>query len=195
MLNKVAGWVLFTVLLIFGLNEISHVIYHAEAPEKPGMVVEVAQASTGGADAADEKEVTIAQLMVGADAEKGQKVAKACVACHTFTKDGANKVGPNLWDIIGHPVAAKAGYSYSGALKEKASETWTYENLNAFILRPKAWSPGTKMTYGGLKNDGRRANLIAYLRSLSDDPKPLPEATAEGAGEGTAEPEGETSTQ
>lgn len=173
--NKIAGAVLGTALLVFGLKELGGEIYHAEAPppDKMGFLIDTAEAQTpaagGGAAAA-----SIGSLLAAADAAKGATEAKACAACHDFTKGGPNKTGPNLFDVVERPIASHAGFAYSPGAKEKAAEKWTYESLDAFILAPKTFIKGTKMAFGGVKNDAKRANLIAYLASLSDAPKPFP---------------------
>ncbi|MGH6855330.1 MAG: c-type cytochrome [Aestuariivirga sp.] len=173
--NKIAGAVLGTALMVFGLKGVAEIVYHSENPEKPGFAVEVADAATGGETGGGEvAAVSLGTLLAAADPKKGEAAAKACAACHVFTKDGPNKVGPNLWDVVGRPPAAAPGFAYSDAMKAKASETWTYEALNDFIKGPKAAMPGTKMTFGGLKKDTARADLLAYLASLSDAPKPFP---------------------
>ena len=97
------------------------------------------------------------------------------MTCHAFDDGGAVKIGPNLYDILGQNVAANPNFNYSGALKDKAAETWGYENPNAFIAKPKDWAPGTKMSFAGIRKAGDRANLILYLRSLSGSPAALPE--------------------
>lgn len=173
--NKIAGAVLGTALMVFGLQELSGAIFHKEYPtaDKQGFLIEVAQAEEaagGGGEAA----VSIGTLLASADATKGADVAKACVACHSFEANGANKTGPALYDLVERPVAAHAGFSYSEGAKAKSAEKWTYDNLNAFLKNPKGWMPGTKMAYGGVKNDKKRADLMAYLASLSAAPKPFP---------------------
>jgi len=198
-LNKVAGWVLFTGLLVFGLSEVAHIVYHTSPPAQPGMVVEVQEDTQAVQDAAHEEApaVPIAQLLAYADASKGQAAFKACQACHTADKGGANKVGPNLWGIIGRPIASHEGFAYSDALKAKSGETWTFENIDAFTHAPKTFAPGTKMTYAGVKKNETRADLIAYLNTLSDSPHPLPAAQAQPpAAEGQApQPAAEGQTQ
>ena len=116
----------------------------------------------------------LAALLTAADPAQGQTIAKKCDACHNFEKGGPNKVGPNLWDIVGAKHAHKDDYSYSDAIKGMADKEWSYAELDEFLTTPKAYAPGTKMTFPGLKKPEDRAAVIAYLRSLSDSPKPLP---------------------
>lgn len=187
-LNKVAGWVLFTGLIVFGLSEVANIVYHSPKPAKPGMTIEVAE-TEATADAAHEEApaVPIAQLLAEADPAKGQTAFKACQACHTVDKGGANKVGPNLWAVIGRPIASHEGFAYSDALKSKSGESWTFDNIDAFTHAPKTFAPGTKMTYAGIKKNDARADVIAYLNTLSDSPQPLPKAAeAAPAAEGQA---------
>jgi len=113
-------------------------------------------------------------LLAAADVAAGEKVAKKCTACHTFDEGGANKIGPNLWSVVGRPIAGHEGFSYSGALQEKSGETWTYSHLNAFLAKPGDFASGTKMTFAGLKKVEDRANVIAYMRGLSGSPAALP---------------------
>ncbi|MBL8789170.1 MAG: cytochrome c family protein [Rhizobiales bacterium] len=176
--NKIAGAVLGTALFVFGLEAITGVIYHrnSASAEKPGMTIEVAETAApaeGGGEAPAEAK-SIGALLATADATKGAAEAKACAACHDFAKGGPNKTGPGLWDVVERPIGKHEGYAYSPAFVEKSSETWTYEHLNAFLASPKGFISGTKMAFGGIKNDTKRANLIAYLATLSDAPKPFP---------------------
>ncbi len=174
-LNKIAGWVLFTALLVFGLNELGHAIYHAPKPAMPGMKVEVAAKTTETAAAAPTIP-PIAPFLAKASAEKGQADTKPCQACHDFTKGGPNKVGPNLYGVVERPIASHPGFSYSDAMKAEAKKDgkWTFEDLNKFLHKPKAYVPGTKMGFAGISDEAKRADVIAYLRTLSDNPVPLP---------------------
>jgi cytochrome c len=176
--NKIAGATLGTLLAVFGIKELSAAIYDAEVPEKQGYAIEVAEATTGGQEATGGGGAAtgkpLAELLKTANAEKGAAAAKPCAACHDFTKGGPNKVGPNLWDVVGRNHASHEGFTYSDAMKAKSGEPWTYEALNTFLTGPKAAIPGTKMTFAGIKQDDKRADLLAYLQSLSDSPKPFP---------------------
>jgi cytochrome c len=103
------------------------------------------------------------------DPAEGESAARACQACHTFDEGGAHRVGPNLWNVVGRPVAHAEGYTYSDALQGMSDQTWTLETLNEFILNPRGFAPGTKMAYGGMRRDEQRLQLLAYLRSLGAD--------------------------
>ena len=134
----------------------------AKAPSAPA-------AATGGPSG----EETVLALLASADAGDGKKIFKKCKACHTVDKGGARKVGPNLWDVVGRAKAGAQGYKFSGALAGLGG-TWTFEDLDAFLAKPKAFAPGTKMKFNGVRKAADRAAVIEYLRSLSDSPKPLP---------------------
>ena len=116
----------------------------------------------------------ILALIAAADVAKGEKIAKACAACHSFNKGGANGVGPNMWGVVGGAKHHAAGYAYSGALIETGGNVWTYSELNKFLWKPKAYAPGTKMSYAGLKKPEDRAALLAWLRTQADSPAALP---------------------
>jgi cytochrome c len=180
--NKIAGAVLGTLLATFGLNIIAEGIFHRESPATPGYAIAVAEPGAGEeAGQGEAKAQPIAALLQTADAAKGEAAAKPCVACHTFEKGGQNKVGPNLWNVVNRLVASHEGFAYSEAMKAKSGETWTFDSLDAFIREPRSFVPGTKMTYAGMKRDSSRADVIAYLRTLSDNPAPLPAAPAAAA--------------
>ena len=175
--NKIAGAVLGTALAVFGLQEVSGAIYHSGQPEvgKQGFAIEAEEAAATEGAVEEVKAVPLAELLKTADVAKGKKVAGKCAACHSFEKGGAAKVGPALWDVVERQVASAAFTGYSEAMKAKGTEigTWSYEHLNSFLIKPSAYVPKTKMAFAGLK-DADRANMLAYLQSLSDAPKPFP---------------------
>src|ERR1700748_953200 len=118
----------------------------------------------------------IEKLLAAASVEKGQAAAKVCQTCHTFEKGGPNRVGPNLYGVVGdHRGEGRGGFNFSAAMKAKGGE-WSIDDLNQFIANPKGFIPGTAMGFAGIQKDSQRADVIAYLTSLSDNPKPLPTA-------------------
>jgi cytochrome c len=175
--NKALAAVLTAGIIASGAGVVSRMIYHPDIPEENAYQIDMAAVEEGGDQAAQEQEqaATISQLLAVANAEAGQTVAKKCAACHTFEQGEPNKIGPNLWGVVGREVASLPDFSYSSALTEKGG-VWDYEHLNQFVADPRGWAPGTKMTFAGLGKPEDRADLIAYLRSLSDSPAPLPEA-------------------
>ncbi|MFD1198213.1 c-type cytochrome [Brucella gallinifaecis] len=189
--NKFIMAFLATVFVVMTTGILSDSLFHAPAPEKPGYIIETAEASTGGGAAPAKEEVSIAVLMQSADPERGEKVFKRCAACHTSEKGGANKVGPHLWDVLDRPAASVEGFGYSAAMKEFGANgnKWDYEHLNKFLTSPKGYIKGTAMGFAGDKKDNERADLIAFLRTLSDNPAPLPTAEAAPAEGDEAKPE------
>ncbi len=187
--NKLIGALLGVVFVVFSVGIISDSIFAAPVPEKPGFIIEAVEPEEGGGEAAPAEE-PIAALLAAANPEAGEAVFKKCTACHTAENGGANKVGPNLWNIINRPVASHPGFAYSAPMKEFAEGgkvVWDYDHLNNFLASPKGLVKGTAMGFAGVKKPDERANLIAYLRTLSDSQVPLPEAPAPAA-EGASAP-------
>lgn len=179
-LNKIIGALLAAVFVIFSVSIVSDSIFATHAPSQPGYAIEVAETGEAGGEAAPERPSVVA-LLPDADPDAGQGVFRRCAACHTAEQGGANRAGPNLWNVVGHQIAAHEGFSYSTAMRdysEGGSKVWDYETLSAFLASPRTEVPGTAMAFAGIRNPQEEANLIAYLRTLSDDPQPLPEPAA-----------------
>lgn len=181
--NKIFAAILIAgIIACFGAF-LAKALVHPHELHEFAFNIEAAEAATGAAGKPAGPQ-PILSLIATADVAKGEKVAKACAACHTFTKGGPNGVGPNLWGVVGGPKDHAAGFAYSGALLEKGGNTWTYAELNKFLWKPKAYAPATKMSFAGLKKEEDRAAVIAWLRAQSDSPKALPsdgEIAAENA--------------
>ncbi|MDX8532745.1 cytochrome c family protein [Mesorhizobium sp. VK25A] len=180
--NKLLGGFLGTCFIVFSIGLVSDGLFASPAPEKPGFAIEAQEPTEGGGPAAPAAaEKPIADLLANASADAGAAIFKKCQACHSGEKGGPNKVGPDLWDIVDRPVAEHEGFAYSAGMKDFSKggqEHWTYENINHFITSPKKFVKGTAMGFAGLPKEEDRANVIAYLRTLSDNPKPLPQPGA-----------------
>jgi cytochrome c len=174
--NKVSMAILGTVFIVMSLTFISDGLFHSEKPEQQGYAVEVAEADTSEEEADTGPAFEpISAMLASADVAAGEKVFKKCAACHTNVEGGANKVGPALYGIVERQIASVDGFSYSSALKAFGEgKTWTYEELNGFLWKPKTYVKGTSMGFGGLKKADDRAAIVAYLRSLAGSPAPLP---------------------
>lgn len=180
LINKVAAAVLVAGLLAMVSNDLSGALFHAEGEqaieEQAFVIAEPADEGTATAMADTAQEPAgpgeIAPLLADADVSKGEKVAKKCGSCHSFEEGGPHKVGPNLYDIVSASVGSR-DFNYSDAMASHGG-TWDFAALNDFLYDPKGYMDGTKMSFKGISKDEDRANLIAYLRSLSANPAPLP---------------------
>jgi cytochrome c len=175
-LNKILGALLGTCLFLVALHIAAGAIFTSEAPAKPGYAVAVkeeqSQQQAGAAPAAPAA-VPIDTLLASASPQRGEEVAKQCQACHNLQEGQGPKIGPDLYNVVGRKIASVAGFNYSSALKSK-NGTWDFNALNAWLTKPSSYAPGTAMTFAGLSNDKQRADVIAYLDTLSSNPVPLP---------------------
>jgi cytochrome c len=184
--NMSVATLLATLFVLKSAALVSGGIFNSEAPEKPGFAIAGAEAAGaegggGGEAKAGAPETPIAQLLQKADVKAGEATFKKCQACHDGTNGGPNKVGPNLWGVVGRPIASHAGFAYSSGIKDfskGSSVTWDYDHLNHFLAGPKKDIPGTAMGFAGLPKEADRANVIAFLRTLADSPVPLPDPNA-----------------
>jgi cytochrome c len=166
--NKIFAAVIVAGIVAMSSGLISEFLVHPKKLAENAYKVEVTETVDAGAGAAAAPQVAepIDALMAGADIAQGEKLAKVCAACHTFDKGGANRVGPNMWGIVGAKHAHAAGFAYSDAIKAKSGEVWDTEALNQFLWNPKKAIPGTKMGYAGMKKPEDRAALIKWLETL-----------------------------
>ena len=174
--NKIAGAVLGTLLFVLVIMFVADAVTKSPLPAKPGYAVEVpaeAASQTAGVAPAAEPLPDFAAVLPAADLNHGKEVAARCQQCHDESKGGPNKIGPNLWDVIGRPRASHPGFSYSGAMSA-SHDPWTYDKLFTYLKAPQTEVPGTKMSFAGLRSSQDRIDLLAYLRTLSDSPAPIP---------------------
>ena len=174
-INKIIAAVLLVALLVIGIGKISDIIFYVKKPETPGYSVEVQQVASTSSSTAEvtEEKIDIAALMALGDAVSGEKIFKKCAACHSIVKDGKNKIGPALYNVVGRKIGGVADYKYSKALVAYGKE-WNFEELNGFLIKPAKWIKGTKMAYAGLRKEKDRASVIKYLNENSDSPLSLP---------------------
>jgi len=188
--NKIAGGVLLTGLVIFGLREVSTIVFDKPAPEKAGYEIAVEESTEGGAAAVEVAPDWGTALLLPANIAAGQAVAAKCAACHKVDAGGANGVGPGLWGVVGRKPGEHGGFAYSAAMKEFGAKNpvWDYDHLDGFLKAPGKYVSGTNMTFVGIKKPEDRVALIAYLHSLGSTlpvPAPKPaEAAAPAAAEG-----------
>jgi cytochrome c len=172
-MNKVLGAVLGTCLGVVALNIAAGAVFTPEKLAKVGYDINVPTTAPGVAPSTPaQPEVPLGQLLASADINRGSEAAKKCATCHSFEKGGRALVGPPLWGIVGRTKASIAGFNYSPALKQ-ASGNWTIADLFTFVTNPKGMVPGTMMTFSGIPRPAERADLMAYLNSLADNPAPL----------------------
>jgi cytochrome c len=176
--NQIAMAVLGALLLIFGTKTLINIAFEEHEPEKPGFEVATKQGEKAGEKPAVAAGSDLPALLAKADAAKGETTAAICKACHAFEAGAPSPIGPNLHDVVGRKIASVEGFNYSPALKAHAGEVWSYENLNHWITNPQAFASGTTMAFPGLPDAQQRADVIAFLRTKTSNPPPLPEVVA-----------------
>ncbi|MEM0908954.1 MAG: c-type cytochrome [Pseudomonadota bacterium] len=178
-LNKILCAVLAAFVFAMGVSVLSDIIFDEAPLYDPAYAVRIEEAKD---EAVEEEELPFSVLLASADPAAGERAARVCGACHAFEAGGANGIGPQLYNIVGRDMAAADGFGYSAALTSYGEgKTWSYDELSGFLENPQGWVSGTSMGYAGIKDPEDRADVIAYLQSVSPDGPPLPDAPAEVA--------------
>jgi len=175
-MNKIIVSILLAVILIFGINKITDVIFYVEKPEKSAYqvasVTPVASNTSAETVSTSSESGEIMALFASVSTVEGAKVFKKCAACHSIAEGGGNKIGPALWGVLGRPAGSVPGYKYSKAMAAH-DKNWSFEEMNGFLVKPKDWIKGTKMSFAGLKKAKDRAAVILYMNENSNNPLPL----------------------
>ena len=172
-LNKIIAAILATVVVVFGINKVTDIIFTPNKPQQSAYKVEKIEPTLASSSNTGQAAVGINELLAMGTVEHGEKVFKRCSACHMIAAGGKNMIGPNLWSILGKPTGVASGYKYSKALAAYGKE-WSFEEMNGFLIKPSAHIKGTKMAFAGLKKEKDRASVILYMNSKSDKPLPTP---------------------
>ena len=172
-MNKIIVSIFLAIIIVVGINKITDIIYYVEKPEKSAYqvanVTTAANTTTAETTSVSSESENIMALFASTNAAEGAKVFKKCVACHSITKGGGNKIGPALWGVLGRQAGAISDYKYSKAMAEY-KKNWSFEEMNGFLIKPKDWIKGTKMAFAGLKNAKERAAVILYMNENSNSP-------------------------
>ena len=175
-MNKIIVSIALVIILVIGINKITDVIFFVEKPENSAyQVASVDTSSNASSDeinATDNESGNVVAFFASTSAADGEKIFKKCAACHSINKGGANKIGPALWGIIGRKAGSYPDYKYSKAMIAHG-KPWTFEEMDGFLIKPKDWIKGTKMSFAGLKKAKERASVILYMNENSDNPLPL----------------------
>ena len=172
-MNKIIVSIVFAVILIIGINKIADSIYYVEKPEKSAY--QVASVTTVASTTSTETSSEAGNIMAvfaSTSAAEGAKVFKKCAACHSIAEGGKNKIGPALWGVLGRQAGSLPDYKYSKAMAAHGKK-WSFEEMNGFLIKPKDWIKGTKMSYAGLKSEKERAAVILYMNENTNSPLPL----------------------
>ena len=172
-MNKIIVSIVFAVILVIGINKVTDVIFYVEKPEKSAYQIENVSnvASTASAKTSSEAG-NIMAIFASTSAAEGAKVFKKCAACHSIAEGGKNKIGPALWGVLGRQAGSLPDYKYSKAMAAHG-EKWSFKEMNGFLIKPKNWIKGTKMSYAGLKSEKERAAVILYMNENTNNPLPL----------------------
>jgi len=175
-MNKIIVSIIFALMLVLGINKITDVIFYVEKPEKSAYQIASVTTADGTTTAETSSENSesgnIMALFASASAAEGAKVFKKCAACHSIKEGGANKIGPALWGVLGRTAGSVPGYKYSKAMAAHG-KNWSFEEMNGFLIKPKDWIKGTKMSFAGLKKAKERAAVILYMNENTNSPLPL----------------------
>ena len=175
-MNKIIVSIVFAIILVIGINKVTDVIFYVEKPEKSAYqvatVTTVASTTSAETGSVSSDSGNIMALFASTSATDGAKIFKKCAACHSIAEGSGNKIGPALWGVLGRPAGSIPDYKYSKAVAAYG-KNWSFEEMNGFLIKPKNWIQGTKMSFAGLKKAKERAAVILYMNENTNSPLPL----------------------
>ena len=173
-MNKILVSIVFAIILVLGINKITNIIFDNPAPQTSAYQINVTNVASNETETSSESSQNgdIMTLFASTSATDGAKVFKKCAACHSIAKGGSNKIGPALWGVLGRKTGSVSDYKYSKAMAGH-QKTWSFDEINNFLINPKDWIKGTKMSFAGLKNAKDRAAIILFMNKNTDMPLPL----------------------
>ena len=175
-MNKIIVSIVLAVILVLGINKITDAIFYVEKPEKSAYQVTsmtaIVSTTTAETNSENSESGSIIALFASTSSADGAKIFKKCAACHSIAQDGGNKIGPALWNVLGRQAGSVSNYKYSKAMVAH-EKVWSFEEMNGFLIKPKNWIKGTKMSFAGLKNAKDRAAVILYMNENTDSPLAL----------------------
>ncbi len=173
-MNKILVSIVFAVILVLGINKVTDIIFHNPAPQTSAYQVNVATVASNETQTSSESSQTedIMDLFASTSAADGEKIFKKCLSCHSIAKEGKNKIGPKLFGVLGRQAGSISDYKYSKAMASHG-KIWSLDEMNSFLIKPKDWIKGTKMSFAGLKKEKDRAAVILYMNENTDTPLPL----------------------
>ena len=175
-MNKIIVSIVLAVILVLGINKITDAIFYVEKPEKSAYqvasITTVVSTTAAETNSENSESASIIALFASTSSADGAKIFKKCAACHSIAQDGGNKIGPALWNVLGRQAGSVSNYKYSKAMTAHG-KVWSFEEMNGFLIKPKDWIKGTKMSFAGLKNAKDRAAVILYMNENTDSPLPL----------------------
>ena len=175
-MNKIIVSIIFAIIIVIGIDKVADVIFYVEKPEKSAYqvatVTTVASTTSAETGSVSSESGNIMALFSSTSAAEGAKVFKKCAACHSIAENGGNKIGPALWGVLGRSAGSIPDYKYSKAMAAYG-KNWSFEEMNGFLIKPKDWIKGTKMSFAGLKNAKERAAVILFMNENTNNPLPL----------------------
>ena len=173
-MNKILVSIFFAVILVLGINKVTNIIFHNPAPQTSAYQVNITTVANNETQTGSESSQTedMMALFASTSASDGEKVFKKCLSCHSIAKEGKNKIGPKLFGVLGRQAGSISDYKYSKAMASHG-KIWSLDEMNSFLIKPKNWIKGTKMSFVGLKKAKDRAAVILYMNENTDTPLPL----------------------